>query len=106
MTHWSKNGSKMMTSSPGSMNAMKALSIPSLAPVVMVTSVSGSMVRPKNGEYALAIAFFNRGRPYSWPVRRLILTSGSQLTLVGEYWLQSTLFKASLAASVTNFGGL
>lgn len=28
MTHWSKKGSKMITSSPGSMKPMKALSIP------------------------------------------------------------------------------
>lgn len=27
-TYWSKNGSKTMTSSPGSMNAMNALSMP------------------------------------------------------------------------------
>lgn len=52
-----------MTSSPGSTNAIKALSIPSFAPVVIVTSVSGSIPLPKNGEYASAIAFFNRGRP-------------------------------------------
>lgn len=30
LIYWSKKGSKMMTSSPGSMNPMKALSIPSL----------------------------------------------------------------------------
>jgi hypothetical protein len=30
----------------------------------MVTSVSGSISRPKNGEYAFARAFFNLGRPY------------------------------------------
>ncbi len=52
-----------MTSSPGSINPIKALSIPSLAPVVMVTSVSGFIFLPKKGEYASAIAFFNRGRP-------------------------------------------
>lgn len=49
MTHWSKNGSKIMTSSPGSMNAMNALSMPSFAPVVIVTSVSGLSFRPQKG---------------------------------------------------------
>jgi len=49
-THWSKNGSKSMTSSPGSMKAMNALSMPSFAPVVMVTSVFGLISFPKNGE--------------------------------------------------------
>ena len=48
--YWSKKGSKIMTSSPGSMNAMKALSMPSFAPVVMVTSVFGLISLPKNGE--------------------------------------------------------
>lgn len=48
--YWSKKGSNMMTSSPGSMNAMKALSMPSFAPVVMVTSVFGLISLPKNGE--------------------------------------------------------
>ena len=48
--YWSKKGSNMMTSSPGSMNAMKALSMPSFAPVVMVTSVFGLSSLPKNGE--------------------------------------------------------
>jgi len=43
---------------------MNALSIPSLAPVVIVTSVSGLSVLPKNGEYASAMAFFSLGRPY------------------------------------------
>ena len=52
-----------MTSSPGSIKAMKALSIPSFAPVVIVTSVSEFIFRSKKGEYASAIAFFNRGRP-------------------------------------------
>ena len=52
-----------MTSSPGSIKAMNALSMPSLAPVVMVTSVSGFIFLAKKGEYASAIAFFNRGRP-------------------------------------------
>ena len=61
--YWSKKGSNMMTSSPGSMNAMKALSMPSFAPVVMVTSVFGLISLPKKGEYESAIAFFNRGRP-------------------------------------------
>ena len=49
-TNWSKKGSNMMTSSPGSMNAMKALSMPSFAPVVMVTSMFGLISLPKNGE--------------------------------------------------------
>lgn len=48
--YWSKKGSNMITSSPGSMNAMKALSMPSFAPVVMVTSVFGLISLPKNGE--------------------------------------------------------
>ena len=48
--YWSKKGSNMMTSSPGSMKAMKALSMPSFAPVVMVTSVFGLISLPKNGE--------------------------------------------------------
>lgn len=65
------------------------LSIPSFAPVVIVTSVTGSIFLPQNGEYASARAFFKDGRP-----------------VVGEYWLQSTLSKAALAASVMNFGGL
>lgn len=47
------------------MKAIKALSMPSLAPVVIVTSVLGSTSRPRNGEYAFAIAFFNLGRPYN-----------------------------------------
>lgn len=37
---------------------------PSFAPVVIVTSVSGSKVRPKDAEYASAMAFFRRGRPW------------------------------------------
>lgn len=37
--------------------------MPSFAPVVIVTSVSGFMVRPKKGEYASARAFFSRGLP-------------------------------------------
>ena len=78
-----------MTSSPGSTKPMKAESMPSFAPVVMVTSFSGSRVRPKKGEYASAKAFFRRGLP-----------------LVGEYWLHSTLSRAPLAASMTNWGGL
>lgn len=56
----------MITSSPGSMNPMKALNmpyivskisdpmdqitVPSFAPVVIETSVSGLMALPKNGE--------------------------------------------------------
>ena len=62
--YWSKKGSKIITSSPGSMKPMNALSIPSFAPVVMVTSVSGLMVRSKKGEYAFAMAFLRRGRPF------------------------------------------
>lgn len=49
-TYWSKKGSKMITSSPGSMKAMKALSMPSFAPVVIVISVSGFNLRPQKGE--------------------------------------------------------
>ena len=105
MTYWSKKGSKMITSSPSSINAMKALNIPaccqsvqscldnvdqpSFAPVVIVTSVSGFSFRPHSGEYESAIAFFRRGRP-----------------LVGEYWLQSTFVRASWAACIINSGGL
>ena len=48
--YWSKKGSKTMTSSPASRKPIKAESIPSLAPVVIVTSVSGFKVRPKKGE--------------------------------------------------------
>lgn len=62
--HWSKNGSKRMISSPGSMKAMKALRQPSFAPLVMVISVLGFSSLPKKGEYASAIAFFNLGRPW------------------------------------------
>lgn len=62
---------------------------PSLAPVVMVTSVSGSSLRPQVGEYASAMAFLRRGRP-----------------LVGLYWLHSTRSRASLAAWIMNGGGL
>lgn len=65
-----------MTSSPGSMKAIKALSMPSFAPVVMVTSVFGLTSRPRNGEYAFAIAFFNRGRPLIYP-QHLIVQSPS-----------------------------
>src|SRR5436305_1936427 len=71
------------------MNPMNAESIPSFAPVVIVTSVSGSSCLPKNGEYAAAIAFLSRGLP-----------------LVGEYWLQLTSSNDLFAASRTNFGGL
>lgn len=49
MTYWSKKGSNTMTSWPGSMKAIMALSIPSFAPVVMDTSVSGSICLPKYG---------------------------------------------------------
>ena len=49
-TNWSKNGSNKITSSPGSKNPIKVLNIPSFAPLVMVTSVSGSILRPKDGE--------------------------------------------------------
>lgn len=87
---------------------MKAESMPSFAPVVIVTSLSGSSVRPKDLEYASAIAFFSLGRPY-W--RHLACCphshgNSTSRTLVGEYWLHSTLPKASLAASRTNSGGL
>lgn len=106
-TYWSKKGSKMMTSSPGSMKPMNALSIPSFAPVVMDTSVSGFRVRPKNGEYASARAFFRRGRPYHHyehtPDCDMIFVA---CTLVGEYWLHSTRSRASFAASMANLGGL
>lgn len=98
-----------MTSSPGSMKAINALSMPStnnlvqgalsnthipqnqpsLAPVVMVTSVSGSSFRPQYGEYASAMAFFSLGRP-----------------LVGLYWLQSTRSSAAFAAFRMKSGGL
>lgn len=37
---------------------------PSFAPVVTVTSVSGFNARPKEDEYASAMAFLRRGRPY------------------------------------------
>ena len=69
----------MITSSPSSMNPMKALNIPitnqymhsgmiailqpSFAPVVIVTSISGSSFRPHKGEYEFAIAFLRRGLP-------------------------------------------
>jgi len=43
---------------------MNALSMPSFAPVVIVTSVFGFSSLPQNGEYESAIAFFNLGRPY------------------------------------------
>lgn len=66
---------------------MKALSMPSLAPVVMVTSVSGSIVLPKKGEYALAMACFSRGRP-----------------LVGLYWFWQR--RRSAGASVVARDGL
>ena len=45
--HWSKYGSKTITSSPGSTKAMKALNSPSLAPEVMTISVSGLSFFPK-----------------------------------------------------------
>jgi hypothetical protein len=72
----------MMTSSPSSIKPMKALNmpvhrisewtvsqlvgavIPSFAPVVIVTSVSGFNCLPQCGEYASAIAFFSLGRPF------------------------------------------
>lgn len=41
------------------------MALPSFAPVVIVTSFSGSNSRPKNGEYEFAIAFFSRGRPFN-----------------------------------------
>lgn len=71
-----------MTSSPGSMKPIKALSMPlnprqrevqshvlvnlspSFAPVVIETSVSGFNFFPKKGEYASAMACLRRGRPY------------------------------------------
>lgn len=37
-TYWSKKGSKMMTSSPGSMKPMNALSMP-VRPIRSVTSI-------------------------------------------------------------------
>jgi hypothetical protein len=37
--------------------------VPSFAPVVIVTSVSGFSCLPQSGEYASAIAFFSLGRP-------------------------------------------
>ena len=49
---------------------------PSLAPVVMVTSVSGFRVRPKNGEYAAATAAFNRGLPCKSLAKRLCSSRG------------------------------
>lgn len=39
--------------------------LPSLAPVVMVTSVSGFIVRLKASEYTSAIAFFKLLLPYT-----------------------------------------
>ena len=53
-----------MTSSPGSMKAMKALNMPSFAPVVITTSVSGLIGLSMIGLYASAIAFLSLGRPY------------------------------------------
>lgn len=58
------------------------------------------------------MAFLRRGRPYSSMyelVSNAFLPSclpGTQYTLVGEYWLQSTRSKASFAASRANLGGL
>jgi hypothetical protein len=72
----------MITSSPSSMKPMKALNmpihrisectvsklvgvvVPSFAPVVIVTSVSGFSCLPQSGEYASAIAFLSLGRPF------------------------------------------
>jgi hypothetical protein len=83
---------------------------PSLAPVVMVTSVSGSSCLLKDDEYTAARAFLRRCRPYvtdqSLEARA---TSDKQWwggTFVGEYWLQSIRFSASFAASKMNWGGL
>lgn len=52
----------------------------------MVTSVSGLISRPKKGEYASAMAFFNRGRPY-WVrlMRRFDMERKWYNTFVGEY---------------------
>ena len=105
--HWSKKGSMRMTSSPGSMKAMNALSMPSFAPVVITTSVSGFTGLSMMGLYASAMAFLSLGRPYNlflslnrppivFPLR----------TLVGAYWLQSTRSRASFAAFLTKSGGL
>jgi hypothetical protein len=80
---------------------------PSFAPVVIVTSVSGSNWRPKDGEYASARAFFKRGRPcidHQNPIDSVLVTT--DFTFVGEYWLQSTRSSATLAALMANDGGL
>jgi hypothetical protein len=58
---------------------------PSFAPVVIVTSVSGLSCRPKKGEYASAMAFFNRGLPYLLSNPCSSLFSAEGLALVGEY---------------------
>lgn len=68
---------------------MQQLKKPSLAPVVIVISVSGHSLRPQKGEYALEMASRKRGRPFG-----------------GAYWLQSRRSTALLAASMRNCGGL
>ena len=83
--------------------------IPSLAPLVTTTSVSGLISLPKNGEYAAATAFLRRGFPcaiVSKSKDTFTQKINRKRTLVGAYWLDSTLSRASFAASITNFGGL
>lgn len=83
---------------------------PSFAPVVIVTSVSGFSWRPKEAEYASAMAFFSRGRPCIVASQNTnTLSSEDHIyldTFVGEYWLHSTRSRASFAASNANCGGL
>ena len=114
-----------MTSSPGSINPMNALSIPgtiqslsSKPHKIAATFVCASGDRnlsigvkssPKEWRIGVCDSFLQ-----SWS--SLLFASADQsagtlrdsrvLAFVGEYWLQSTLFRASFAASRTNLGGL
>lgn len=129
-TYWSKKGSKMITSSPGSMKPIKALSIP-----LVVINVSPACSGELEYYYPTFVGtsgnrnlrFWVQSPPKEWGVciGDGFLETGATLndrisgvssvyfdiidsmhTFVGEYWLHSTRSRASFAASRANFGGL
>ena len=129
-TYWSKNGSKMMTSSPGSMKPINALSIPLVTinvspvcsgeleyhhPTFVGTSGDrnlGVWVQSPSEERGVCVGdgFLETGATLNNRISGVFSVFPSAIdslhTFVGEYWLHSTRSKASFAASRANFGGL
>ena len=129
-TYWSKKGSKMMTSSPGSMKPINALSIPFVTinvspvcfgeleyhhPTFVGTSGDRNLrvwIQSPSEKWGVCIGdgFLETGATLCDRISGVssIFPSkiGAMHTFVGEYWLHSTRSRASFAASRANFGGL